>query len=45
MGIDENGLGPRLGPLVVTAVWAKVSPEGGVIAGRKPRGLARQAPR
>jgi ribonuclease HII len=38
MGIDENGLGPRLGPLVVTAVWAKVSPEGGVIAGRKPRG-------
>ena len=38
MGIDENGLGPRLGPLVVTAVWAKVSPEGGVIAARKARG-------
>jgi ribonuclease HII len=38
MGIDENGLGPRLGPLVVTAVWAKVTPEGGVIAGRKPKG-------
>src|SRR5882724_13572971 len=38
MGIDENGLGPRLGPLVVTAVWARVSVEGAVIAGRKPRG-------
>jgi ribonuclease HII len=38
MGIDENGLGPRLGPLVVTGVWAKVSPQGGIIAGRKPRG-------
>jgi ribonuclease HII len=38
MGIDENGLGPRLGPLVVTAVWAKVTAEGAVIAGRKPRG-------
>jgi ribonuclease HII len=38
MGIDENGLGPRLGPLVVTAVWAKVSPEGAPIAARKPRG-------
>lgn len=23
-GIDENGLGPRLGPLIVTAVWADV---------------------
>jgi ribonuclease HII len=38
MGIDENGLGPRLGPLVVTAVWAKVSPQGDPIAARKPRG-------
>ncbi len=43
MGIDENGLGPRLGPLVVTAVWAKVSILGGPIAARKPRGsLARR---
>jgi len=38
MGIDENGLGPRLGPLVVTAIVAKVTDEGEVIAGRKPRG-------
>ena len=43
MGIDENGLGPRLGPLVVTAVVARVTEEGDAIAGRKPRGsLARR---
>src|SRR6185295_6350353 len=43
MGIDENGLGPRLGPLVVTAVVARVTEEGDVIASRKPRGsLARR---
>lgn len=38
IGIDENGLGPRLGPLVVTAVMARVTDEGRVIAGQKPRG-------
>jgi ribonuclease HII len=38
MGVDENGLGPRLGPLVVTAVVAKVTGDGDKIAGRKPRG-------
>jgi ribonuclease HII len=38
MGIDENGLGPRLGPLVVTAVVARVTEEGEVVARRKPRG-------
>lgn len=38
IGIDENGLGPRLGPLVVTAVMARVTEEGRVIAGHKPRG-------
>jgi ribonuclease HII len=42
MGIDENGLGPRLGPLVVTAVWARVTPQGAVLAGRKPRGSLAQ---
>lgn len=26
LGADENGLGPRLGPMVVTAVLAKVAP-------------------
>ena len=25
IGVDENGLGPRLGPLVVTAVIARVT--------------------
>ena len=38
MGIDENGLGPRLGPLVVTAVVARVTGPGAAIANRKPRG-------
>lgn len=28
IGADENGLGPRLGPMVVTAVLAKVTPTG-----------------
>lgn len=28
LGIDENGLGPRLGPLLVTAALAQVSPRG-----------------
>src|SRR5690348_1788279 len=38
MGVDENGLGPRLGPLVVTAVLTRVTEEGHAVAGRKPRG-------
>ncbi len=45
LGIDENGLGPRLGPLVVTAVTARVTPRvapGGTAkplrAPAKPRG-------
>jgi ribonuclease HII len=38
LGIDENGLGPRLGPLVVTAVGARVTPEGARRAQRRPRG-------
>lgn len=43
MGVDENGLGPRLGPLVVTAIVARVSDAGQCIAARKPRGsLARR---
>ena len=28
VGIDENGLGPRLGPLIVTAVTARTRGEG-----------------
>jgi ribonuclease HII len=38
IGADENGLGPRLGPMVVTAVMARVSPEGDRLAGRPARG-------
>jgi ribonuclease HII len=43
IGVDENGLGPRLGPMVITAVLARVSPEGWSTVGRKARGaLARR---
>jgi hypothetical protein len=38
IGVDENGLGPRLGPMVVTAVMARVTPDGDRRVGRKPRG-------
>ncbi|HEX4447366.1 MAG TPA: hypothetical protein VH044_11545 [Polyangiaceae bacterium] len=42
IGIDENGLGPRLGPLVVTAVVARTEGAGHERAHRKPRGAMRQ---
>lgn len=42
VGVDENGLGARLGPLVVTAVMAEVSPEGEVVLARSPRGKLRE---
>jgi ribonuclease HII len=38
IGADENGLGPRLGPMVITAVMARVTPEGERRVGRKARG-------
>jgi ribonuclease HII len=38
VGVDENGLGPRLGPLVVTAVLARATPEGAKLIGKRPRG-------
>ncbi len=38
IGIDENGLGPRLGPLLVTAVMARVTADAEPIICRKPRG-------
>jgi ribonuclease HII len=38
IGVDENGLGPRLGPLVVTAVLARVTGGGAKVMGRAPRG-------
>ena len=36
VGVDENGLGPRLGPLVVTAISAKCTDEGARLATRAP---------
>lgn len=42
LGIDENGLGPRLGPLVVTAVMAEVAPEAVRTLARPLRGKLAQ---
>ncbi len=42
IGVDENGLGPRLGPMIVTAVMARVTEAGAKIASRKPRGALAQ---
>jgi ribonuclease HII len=38
IGVDENGLGPRLGPMIVTAVMARVAPGAEARLGRRPRG-------
>ncbi|MBK9260272.1 MAG: hypothetical protein IPM54_10595 [Polyangiaceae bacterium] len=38
IGVDENGLGPRLGPMLVTAVMARVTEDGAAVVERKPRG-------
>ena len=38
VGVDENGLGPRLGPLLVTAVTARATDEGAPFLTKKPRG-------
>jgi ribonuclease HII len=42
VGIDENGLGPRLGPLIVTAVVARTSGAGHARAESRPRGALRK---
>jgi ribonuclease HII len=42
IGIDENGLGPRLGPLVVTAVAARVAGDGHKRVETRPRGALRE---
>ena len=36
VGVDENGLGPRLGPLIVTAVTAEATNEAGLRIANKP---------
>lgn len=38
VGVDENGLGPRLGPLLVTAVIARATKDGAKLIGKPPRG-------
>jgi ribonuclease HII len=38
VGIDENGMGPRLGPLVVTSILAHVDERGAELATKKPKG-------
>jgi ribonuclease HII len=42
VGVDENGLGARLGPLVVTAVLAEVDAGGQGWLARPPRGKIRE---
>jgi ribonuclease HII len=42
VGVDENGLGARLGPLVVTAVLADVNAAGQALMARLPRGKIRE---
>jgi ribonuclease HII len=41
IGIDENGLGPRLGPLIVTAIAATTRGGGHACAESRPRGPLR----
>ncbi len=38
IGVDENGLGPRLGPLVVTSIAAEVDEKGALALEKKLRG-------
>jgi ribonuclease HII len=38
VGIDENGMGPRLGPLVVTSVVTETTPDGAKLIASRPRG-------
>lgn len=42
IGADENGLGPRLGPMIVTAVLARVTDDGWNVAGKAPKGALAQ---
>ena len=38
VGIDENGLGPRLGPMIVTSILAHVDDAGAKLVSSRPRG-------
>jgi len=42
VGIDENGVGPRLGPMIVTSVVATCSDRGGDILRSRPKGALKK---
>jgi ribonuclease HII len=42
VGVDENGLGPRLGPLIVTAVLVRADERGAKVASSRARGKLRE---
>jgi len=42
VGIDENGMGPRLGPLVVTSVLVEADEAGAKLATSRPRGAIKK---
>src|SRR4051812_48765014 len=42
LGVDENGLGPRLGPLVVTSILARTQNGGNAVANARPKGALRK---
>lgn len=41
LGVDENGMGPRLGPMLVTAVMAETDERGHKVVERRARGAMR----
>lgn len=44
VGLDENGMGPRLGPMIVTSVLAEVDEAGAALVTTRPRGaIAKRA--
>jgi ribonuclease HII len=38
LGVDENGVGPRLGPMIVTSVLVEADEEGARVVTSRPRG-------
>ncbi len=41
IGVDENGVGPRLGPMLITAVMAEIAENGHKVVERRARGAMR----
>lgn len=42
VGVDENGVGPRLGPMVITAVGGRSTTDGNRYVSQKPRGKRKE---